>query len=1074
MVHTIKCPHCGKILWFSSRIAGTMTICPACGGTMRLDPPPAPATPTPDQMLPPAEEAMVPPQEYLSADDTAVPAVVEEQSLTHQAAAAVGEVHVDVEEEDLVQWTMQPPPLPGVAPVAPPEWAPPPLTGSAPPPPPPPAPNQDFIEHWPVTPPASSVLLPVRRVAPVNLADDSGGRISVLAWSLGAVAVLLAIVGVIWILGHGPSSGAWEQAHREQILSIKQDAEQLALAGRTKEAYDKYQELERLVAGQTIEDPYLRGELETSWTRRDALYLMITSGKGASPSPSVAAPPATAPSVAEAPPASQPVEPAPIVVEPATAPSEQIASTPPPATTPSIPVPQRPAVHPVVEQAAGITDAKIGQAIKKGADFLIKQFHESQIITEEEYHDGLDSLAVYALLQCGLAIHDPRLDVHDPFMMGLIDAMKRLPMKGRYQTYGRAIRATGLALYDREDDHWVLKQDVNWLLHAAYGGAFSYNDNFARQSEFAFWDNSNSQYGLLGVWAGAESGVRINAQFWREVQTHWTTDQFPDGQWHYVNSDAKPRLAMTLAGIASLFVAQDYLGAEEFGDRVGRPPFSNALAKALTWLENGDNCAINIRNGDDIDWSYTLYGLERVGLASGFKYFGPHDWYREQAAATIAVQNPNGSWTAPFGDVEGTSYALLFLARGRHPVIINKLRFDGDWANRPRDAANLARFASTQLERPLNWQVVSIDHDWPDWTDSPLIYLSSDVPPPLTPDQQQKIKSFILNGGMLLTQADGDSAAFTQFVQDLGKRLFPQYAWTDLPPDSTVWSISYHIAPADQPPIRVISNGSRILMMHWPKDLSRHWQLREDTTQRSAFELGTNLVLYTAGKTELKNRLESNFIVESSTPPAASIRVARLKYDGNWDPEPAAFDHADRWFRQQTGLDMKMQTLTVDELADAKPPIAYITGTARFMPSVNQVVSLRSYVQNGGLLIVDPCGMPGDFFTNMRDDLLPHLFFDGKLDPIDVSHPVLTASGDGMTDVSNPQVRQFVRAQDITDWMPLMLHSGKGHVILLPLDTISGLLGCDAWGIAGYKPEYSLALLKNIVLWAWDGQRDGP
>jgi hypothetical protein len=1016
-------------------------------------------------MLPPADEAMVPPQDDLSADDTAVPAVAEEAMLTHQAAAAVGEVHVDVEEEDLVQWTMQPAPPSSAAPVAPPEWSPPPLPGSAPQPPPMPPPDQDHIEHWPTAPTTPSILLPVRRAVPPNLAEESGGRISVLAWSLGAAALILLIVGLIWIVGRSPSPGAWEQAHRDEILSIKQQAEQLAVAGKSKEAYDKYQELERLVEGQTIEDPYLRGELDTSWQRRNELYSMLTGGKGAGP------PAATAPSAQAGAPATQPEQPPPLAMAtpPATLPSIDIA----PATAPSELVLQRPLVHPGVEQAAGITDRQIGQAIQKGADFLVKQFHDSQL-NAGEYHDGLDSLAVYALLQCGLAIHDPRLDVHDPFMIGLIDAMKRLPMKDGYQTYSRAIRATALGLYDRADDHWVLKQDVNWLLHAEDKGAFTYTDDFARHSDFAFWDNSNSQYGLLGVWAGAECGVQIPLQFWRDVRSHWTSDQVANGMWRYRSMDSSPTRSMTLAGIASLFVTQDYLDAEEYGDRVGRPPFSPALAKALAWLEVGDNSVIDPEN--EPDWPYyTLYGLERVGLACGFKYFGAHDWYREVAQNLVNRQAPDGSWGAgsqSFQVTVNTSYALLFLARGRHPVIMNKLRFDGDWANRPRDAANLARFASTQLERPLNWQVTSIDRDWPDWTDSPLLYLSSDVPPSLTPQQQQKLKSFILNGGMLLTQADGDSPQFTQFVQDMGQRLFPQYPWKDLPADSPVWSISYHLAPNEQPPIRVISNGSRILMMHWPKDVSRHWQLREDSTQRWAFELGTNLVLYTAGKTELKNRLESNFIVENPTPPAASIRVARLQYDGNWDPEPAAFDHAERWFRQQTGLDMNVQTITVDELADAHPPIAYLTGTGRFLPSVTQVVSLRNYVRNGGLLIVDPCGVPGEFFTDMHGDILPRLFFDGKLDPIDANHPVLTASGDGMTDVSNPQVRQFVRAQDINDWMPLMLRAGKGHVILLPLDMISGLLGCDAWGIAGYKPDYSLALLKNIVLWAWDGQHD--
>ena len=49
---------------------------------------------------------------------------------------------------------------------------------------------------------------------------------------------------------------------------------------------------------------------------------------------------------------------------------------------------------------------------------------------------------------------------------------------------------------------------------------------------------------------------------------------------------------------------------------------------------------------------------------------------------------------------------------------------------------------------------------------------------------------------------------------------------------------------------------------------------------------------------------------------------------------------------------------------------------------------------------------------------------------------------------------------------------GQGDIIILPLDMTSGLLGADNWGIAGYESDYALELMKNIVLWAWDGCQD--
>src|ERR1700722_19455949 len=112
MVFTTQCPKCGKILWFASNLTGKQTICPACGAVMRLTPPPdavvpSQTAPPPAEQPAPIPEANPNPDPAQPASDEHAPPVVEESYLTHQAAAAMGDVHVEMEESDVVQWAAQ-------------------------------------------------------------------------------------------------------------------------------------------------------------------------------------------------------------------------------------------------------------------------------------------------------------------------------------------------------------------------------------------------------------------------------------------------------------------------------------------------------------------------------------------------------------------------------------------------------------------------------------------------------------------------------------------------------------------------------------------------------------------------------------------------------------------------------------------------------------------------------------------------------------------------------------------------------------------------------------------------------
>ncbi len=626
-------------------------------------------------------------------------------------------------------------------------------------------------------------------------------------------------------------------------------------------------------------------------------------------------------------------------------------------------------LHPVAPttQSADTLDDRIGQSIHNGVTFLLSQFNSGRLNISQSADDmssGLDALAVYAILHAGEATNDPRISEHSPAIDDMLKALKALPMQHGPATYGRSLRAAAFGVYDRGEDRTALRSDLAWLLTAATDGSYTYESHPPdHPNDPGLWDNSNSQYGALGVWAASETGLEVPHAFWAAVQRHWLQSQLPDGQWGYGPGDTSPRLSMTVAGITTLFVTQDQLNSSNTG--LEHPPFIPALDHGLQWLETADN-SVDLSGVPGQYQTYNLYGLERAALASGFKYFGTHNWYAELAAKALTLQQADGSWNIADSIVD-TSFTLLFLSRGRHPIFMNKLRYDGFWANRSRDISNLTRYAAHMLQRPLNWQVVSLTADWTDWMDSPILFISGDKDPNLTDADCDKLRSFAENGGLIFTQADEGAQPFNTFVADLARRLFPQYSLQDLPPTHDIYSTLFKVTS----PLRLqgVSNGSRLLLLHSPDELNQAWQARNWTYQPTRYELGLNVFIYAAGKANFRNKLHTPLVPTPTVTPIGSVNIARLKYKGNWNPEPAAWPRFAKLFLNQTSIAAVLTPTTFQELSTLdlqQTPLAHLTGTAEVPFDNAAIKSIHDYVTSGGILLIDAAGGSPDFTQSIQ------------------------------------------------------------------------------------------------------------
>ena len=85
-----------------------------------------------------------------------------------------------------------------------------------------------------------------------------------------------------------------------------------------------------------------------------------------------------------------------------------------------------------------------------------------------------------------------------------------------------------------------------------------------------------------------------------------------------------------------------------------------------------------------------------------------NDWYRLGAEELVDDQDKlGGYWQGAL--IEGnpilaTSFAVLFLAKGRAPVLINKLRHLplNDWNHDPDDIRNIVAHGLPRLEEPAD------------------------------------------------------------------------------------------------------------------------------------------------------------------------------------------------------------------------------------------------------------------------------------------------------------------------------------------------------------------------------------
>ena len=734
------------------------------------------------------------------------------------------------------------------------------------------------------------------------------------------------------------------------------------------------------------------------------------------------------------------------------------------------------------------SDEAVDKAIKRGVAYLWSLYRakgapwkEAGRATapgvrprpHEENYGGATAQAVCALLTAGEDYQDPR-------MKRALDWLAKTYTPGTYTT---AVKCQIWEKLPGDVGRKRLRADAKRLVDSVDRPTGppsrdrSIAERYGSHSYFCFGkpdrgsDNSNTQFAMLGVWAAARQDAEaIPKGYWSLAYKHWVLSQNPDGGWGYEFPHARDKNgpkgnrhstgSMTAGGIASLFIAIDNLHSKAF-IRCGAKREEKAVKRGLEWLEK--NFAIDKNPGGNPYYYYYLYALERAGLASGYKHFGDKDWYRLVATRLIRTQGGNGCWGRDYTGRNNTAFALLFLARGRNPVIFNRLRYDGDWNNRPRALANVTRWVSGKFEREVNWQIINIDAKVSEWHDSQTLLISGSKAPKFDEKQLDKIRKFVYQGGTILSVAECGSRgrAFDQAMRKHYAELFGPYELTPLSKEHPLYTV--HFKLKRQTKIWAISNGVRVLALHTTADIVLPWQKNAVASRGKTFELGANINFFVNDRTMGRARATSAWPAASGATPSRTVAVARVKYDGNWEPEPLA------WRRMKLIMANKWQTniklgapVTWQELDAKQWPLAAVTGTGPLTLSGAEKGALKAYVQAGGTVLMDAAGGSEPFADSARE-LAQEMFGKDSVARLGAASPVYKMTG---MEISSVKYRKGVAGGSTTPRLRAATVGGRAAVFISGDDLTTGLLGCPAYGCKGYAPDSAVQLVRNIVLYA--------
>ncbi len=753
-----------------------------------------------------------------------------------------------------------------------------------------------------------------------------------------------------------------------------------------------------------------------------------------------------------------------------------------------------------------INAKEVRDSINRGMKFLLDEQNDdgSFPISSPQHRGGVTALCTLALLNAGV-------DAKSPSLAKAIQVVSAIPEE-HLTTYTASLRVMVLCLADPKSHRQQIASDEKWLekIQIQDGpstGGWGYGNDLVETAA----DASNSQFAILALHEARQIGLPVTDQVWQRAKIYWENmyEAKSGGFFYRPNIRQDPYGSMTCAGISSLIIIEENL----IDPRDAVSPEGNIVlcrgarkidkvSKAIDWLAKHFSVQRNPEQ-DVMTKFYYLYGLERAGRISGRRFFGEYDWYRLGAAHLIKTQkDASGAWQGAGGlgeesEIIATSFALLFLSKGRRPIVVGKYQHadaDADWDMHPQGVHYLIRQTELQWNMKLNWQTINgrkatVD----DLHEAPVLFISGRDRLDLSPEQKKNLKAYLDSGGFIFAEAAqgdgcGENVEFDRKFRELVAELLPGNQLEQLPESHPIWNSHFKLLPNNNRPLLGVQASCRTSLVYCPWNLAGLWELNQpnwmskypENAKREidyVTQLGINVLAYATGR-QLNEKLDTPHVLadKKGGPTSRLIHVPKLDHGGGADDAPNAWRNMLTRFEFDMQMPVDKQKIMVrPELAELqKYPLLFMHGRMSFQFSDAQRADLKKYLDGGGFLFVDCICASKNFADSVRREFKT-IYPATDLQPMSADHPCWTDQFYGYdlrqvtlhTPDINPDGTATTRDRKTHPvFEMLQLENGRPVLMFSPYDLSCAMENAAASQCTGYAKDDASKIAVNVVLFA--------